>query len=249
MAVLFTDFGIQDHYVGQLKAALLQSAPELTIIDLLHEVPAFNIRAAAYLLAALVDSFPKETIFLCVVDPGVGSERAGCVARLDDQWFVGPDNGLFAVLQQRARQSQWWQIDPPVSNVAATFHGRDIFASVAAKLANGDQSMLHEIKLPLATVNWPEDLLEIVYIDHYGNLITGYRFSKLPVDAIISVNAQKIEAARTFSDVNVGKAFYYSNSNGLLEIAINQGSAADYFRASIGDEIELKTKSASTEDG
>lgn len=240
MVVLFTDFGIQDHYVGQIKSVLAQAAPGVAVIDLLHHAPAYNIRAAAYLLAALFDSFPKETVFLCVVDPGVGSTRQACVACMDDRWFVGPDNGLFAVIQQRAEHRQWWQLQEPAGDISASFHGRDLFAPVAAKLTKGDFSSLQEIKSPATIVDWPEDLLEIIYIDHYGNLITGYRYSKLPEEVVINYQSQTISAGRTFSDVGVGEALYYSNSSGLLEIAVNQGSAADYFQARIGDVIELR---------
>ena len=102
MIVLFTDFGIQDPYVGQLKSVLEQKSPGTPVIDLMHQVPDYNIRAAAYLLPAYVNEFPPNSIFVCVVDPGVGGERIPCVAQIDQRWFVGPENGLFSVLQQRS---------------------------------------------------------------------------------------------------------------------------------------------------
>lgn len=234
MIVLATDFGMNDPYVGQVKSMLVQKAPGTPIIDLLHNLPDYNIQAAAYLLPALVDKFPLDSLFLCVVDPGVGSKRQACVAQIDQRWFVGPDNGLFAVLRQRSKNVRWWRVPRPFEPVSASFHGRDVFAPVAAQLACGDMQGLEVTRLPVVT-DWPADLNQIVYIDHYGNLICGYRFSSLPAMAVISVAGTQIQSARTFSDVGVGEAFYYQNANGLLEIAVNQASARTLFDAQIGD--------------
>ncbi len=240
MIVLFTDFAYQDPYVGQLKSVLAQHATAVPVIDLLHHVPNYNIRAAAYLLPAYVNEFPLNTVFVCVVDPGVGGERIPCVAQIDQRWFVGPDNGLFAVLQQRSQQAEWWKIVPADENISMTFHGRDVFAPVASRLARGDTGGLQKMQAPTLTAVWPDDLAEIVYIDHYGNLISGYRYQALPPQARVSLNGVVVDKACTFSDVAIGEAFYYENSNGLLEIALNQASACQQFNASVGDAILIE---------
>jgi S-adenosylmethionine hydrolase len=235
MIVLFTDFGFQDPYVGQLKSVLMQKSPGTPVIDLLHQVPDYDIRAAAYLLPAYVSEFPPNSIFVCVVDPGVGGERIPCVAQIEQRWFVGPENGLFSVLQQRSAQSNWWRIAVPDEDIPMTFHGRDIFAPAAARLAQGDMSGLLQMDAPPVKGDWPEELAEIIYIDHYGNLVSGYRFAKLPQQASITLNGKSVSYARTFSAVDAGEAFYYENSNGLLEIAVNKGNARNKFCAQTGD--------------
>jgi S-adenosylmethionine hydrolase len=249
MIVLFTDFGIQDPYVGQVKSVLLQQSPGIPVIDLLHHVPDYNIRAAAYLLPAYVNEFPRNSIFVCVVDPGVGGARIPCAVQIDHRWFVGPENGLFTVLQQRSTQSNWWKISVPDEDIPMTFHGRDIFAPAAARLALGDMSGLQEIDAPPVVGDWPEELAEIIYIDHYGNLVSGYRFRKLPQQVSISLNGIKVPYASTFSAVAAGEAFYYANSNGLLEIAVNQGNASKKFRAQMGDALLIGSSGTSVDDG
>ena len=239
MIVLFTDFGHQDYYIGQLKSVLTQSVPEAAIIDLLHNAPVYNIHSSAYLLAALIDAFPPETIFLCVVDPGVGSKRPGCVAKIDGQWFVGPDNGLFNVILQRSTNAEYWEIHKPEKPVSASFHGRDVFAPIAAQLFRNDLSALQETKQLTMNTVFPNDITEVVYIDHYGNLITGYRYSQLNENVSVKINDQCIPYARTFSDVAEGDAFYYENSSGLLEIAINQGNAEEVLNAYIGTRFQF----------
>ena len=235
MIILFTDFGTTDPYIGQMKAVIAQQAPNEQVIDLLHHVPNFEITAGAYLLPAYVSEFPTESIFICVVDPGVGGPREAVVARISDKWFIGPDNGLLDVLAKRAGNTQWWHIDMDTRDVSASFHGRDIFAPVAAQIATGDVSSLRKWEGDKTIANMPDDSTRIVYIDHYGNLITGYRFDSLPNGSVIHFKGKKVSRARTFSDVPPGQAFYYRNANDLLEIAVNQGSAADTFKASVGD--------------
>ncbi len=138
MIVLFTDFGWQGPYVGQMKAVLAKQAPREPLIDLMHDVPTFNPRAAAYLLASLIDPFPPDTVFLTVVDPGVGSQlRSPCVMKAAGRWYVGPDNGLFNVIAKQAASYMAWEIDWRPDTLSDSFHGRDLFAPVAAQLARG----------------------------------------------------------------------------------------------------------------
>jgi S-adenosylmethionine hydrolase len=138
MIVLFTDYGLTDSYVGQLHAVIAQAAPGEAVIDLLHHVPNHDIRAGAYLLPAYAAEFPEETVFICVVDPGVGSRRAPVMLRAFGQWFVGPDNGLFQLLARRDVDHQAYIIDWRPERLSHSFHGRDLFAPVAAMLARGE---------------------------------------------------------------------------------------------------------------
>ena len=136
--VLFTDFGREGPYTGQMTAVLRRLAPEVEIIDLIADAPAHDPQLAAYFLAAYVDEFPPQTVFLCVVDPGVGGDRSPGVLQADGRWFVGPDNGLFEPIIRRCRDdARWRDILWRPSTLSATFHGRDLFAPVAARLARG----------------------------------------------------------------------------------------------------------------
>ncbi|MGB8275409.1 MAG: SAM-dependent chlorinase/fluorinase, partial [Alphaproteobacteria bacterium] len=121
MIVLVTDFGLAGPYVGQMKAVLVREAPGVPVIDLLADAPVFDPMAAAYLLAAYVEEFPPGSVFLCVVDPGVGSGRGAVIMQADGRWFVGPDNGLFAIVARRAGQSRWWDIAWKPPRLSASF--------------------------------------------------------------------------------------------------------------------------------
>ena len=142
MIVLFTDFGINGPYVGQMKAVLFQQAPGVSVVDLFADAPAFEPQLSAYLLAAYVNEFPQGSVFLCVVDPGVGNQsRRPVIVKVDERWFVGPDNGLFNVICTRAKNPkaiQWWQITWQPPKLSSSFHGRDLFAPVAARLASAE---------------------------------------------------------------------------------------------------------------
>ena len=136
MIVLFTDFGLAGPYTGQMKAVLARDAPGQPVIDLFADAPSRNPRAAAYLLAAYAAWFPAGTVFLAVVDPGVGGIRAPLIVSADGCCYVGPDNGLFELVLRRAREAQVWEITWQPAALSASFHGRDLFAPVAAKLAS-----------------------------------------------------------------------------------------------------------------
>lgn len=241
MIVLFTDFGLNGPYIGQMKAVLQQRAPGVPVIDLFADAPHCNPHAAAYLLPAYIDEFPADTVFLCVVDPGVGSSRRPVVVRANGQWFVGPDNGLLTVLARRATEVTCWVIDWQPEKLSASFHGRDLFAPVAAMLASGDSPPGLEIELSSLThfSDWPEELAEVIYIDHFGNAMTGLRATSVANDATLEVAGQQLAYATTFSDVAEGEAFWYENSNGLVEIAVNKRRADEPFNLVIGSSVKI----------
>lgn len=247
MIVLFTDYGLKDAYVGQLHTVLAQLAPNEVVIDLLHNVPKYNLRAGGYLLAHYAKEYAPGTIFVCVVDPGVGSGRPPLAIQADGKWFIGPGDaqpvtGLFTRVLLESNQSSCFLIKWHPEQLSSSFHGRDLFAPVAAKLANGDQ--LNLTPLPLAAKNlsdWPDDLFQIIYVDHYGNAMSGIQAKQLPEGSKIIVNKNSLNFAQTFSKVPPGSCFWYANSIGLVEIAANQSSAAETLGLTVGDSLKIIT--------
>jgi S-adenosylmethionine hydrolase len=239
MIVLFTDFGPRGPYVGQMRAVLCREAPGVPVIDLFADAPAFDPKASAYLLAAYAAEFPAGNVFLCVVDPGVGGDRAPLIVKADGRWYVGPDNGLFAIAARRATEAEAWAITWRPARLSASFHGRDLFAPVAARLALGDPPPGAPRAVPAE--NWPDELSEVIYIDGYSNAMTGLRAGALPEDAVLSVAGRRLPRARTFSDVALGVVFWYDNANGLAEISVNRGRAADLLDLKIGSVVEVET--------
>ena len=242
MIALFTDFGADDIYVGQMKAALLRhAAPGVTLVDMLHSAPNYDARAAAHLLAALRAWYPADTVFLCVVDPGVGSARDAVVLQADGQWFVGPDNGLLSVVAARAASTRTWRIAWRPERLSASFHGRDLFAPMAGWVSRGE---LAADKLSETTGLQVRlgagDLAEVVYIDHYGNVLTGMRAGSVAKSATLGIAGKEVVNARVFSDVPVGQAFWYENSIGLVEVAVNGGNAAMQLGARVGDAAHVR---------
>jgi S-adenosyl-L-methionine hydrolase (adenosine-forming) len=226
MIVLFTDFGPDGPYTGQMKAVLHRMAPGVPVVDLFADAPVGDPKAAAYLLAAYAAWFSAKTIFLCVVDPGVGGARPALIVEADERWYVGPGNGLFELVQRRAAKMRRFDITFAPERLSASFHGRDLFAPVAAMLARGGEPpgrprMDEADRRP----DWPDDLAEIVYVDHYGNAMTGLRASILAPDARLAAAGRVLDRATTFGDRPPGTPFWYENSNGLAEIAVNQGRA------------------------
>ena len=240
MIVLFTDFGLEGPYVGQMKAVLQQEAPGVALVDLMADAPAFDAKAAAYLLAAYAPAFPSGSVFLSVVDPGVGGARRPLVVAAGGRWFVGPDNGLLALVARRAEAARAWHITWRPARLSASFHGRDLFAPVAARLARGEDPPGSPCPLAdLTGTGWPDDLAQVVYLDRFGNAVTGLRADRLPQDAVLLAGGRRLGRATTFSDVAAGSAFWYENANGLVEIAANQARADRLLGLEVGDPVEL----------
>jgi S-adenosylmethionine hydrolase len=237
---LFSDYGWTDPYVGQVKAVLSRTAPGVAIIDLMHGAPDYNAHAAAHLLDALCPAFPAGAVFLCVVDPGVGGPRQAIVLEADGRWFVGPDNGLLSVVGERARTRRYWRIDWRPEVLSDTFHGRDLFAPIAAQLAStglpGDR--VSAIEAPEVAFT-AEDLPRIIYIDHYGNAWTGVRGGLMDPAAVLEIRGHRLGFRRIFSDAAKGEAFWHVNSSGLVEIAANRAHAAKLLGLAVGDPVRL----------
>ena len=238
MIVLCTDFGLAGPYTGQVKAVLARAAPGVPVIDLFADLPPFQPKLAAYLLAAYATWFEPGDVILAVVDPGVGSGRGALIVEADGRWYVGPDNGLFELVLRRAARARAWRIDWRPERLSASFHGRDLFAPVAARLARGEPPPGPAAE-PLRFPDWPDDLASIVYVDHYGNAMTGFRAAVLSPETELEVADVRIARARTFSDVPEGQPLWYENANGLAEIALNDGSAAARFALAPGQPLAL----------
>jgi len=239
MIVLFSDYGLEGPYLGQVEAVLYKEAPDEKIINLLANAPRQYPKASAYLLEALTKEFPENTIFFCVVDPGVGSfEDTPVVMKIDSQWFVGPDNGLFDIVVRRAEYFKCWKTHWRPEHLSSSFHGRDLYAPVCAMIANGidipGEKVIWEDKH-----GWPDELSEVIYIDHFGNCMTAMKMSSIDGEQVLSVGDHNIKYAKIFADAKEGEAFWYENSNGLVEIAVNQGNAEKVLGLSIGSQIVI----------
>jgi len=240
---LLTDFGTADYFVGAMKGVILSINPQAVIVDITHEIPAQDVAAGAFQLLAAYDTFPSGTIHVAVVDPGVGSSRRPIVVAAGNYFFVGPDNGIFTHIYDRNPSFQAFHITDekffrhPVSN---TFHGRDIFAPVAAALSTGvDSSSLGpriSDPIPLFKSAKPQ----VIHIDHFGNLITNITREQFKEGTTLSVNGTAIRALRKFFGEQMGEEpFAIWGSTGFLEIAVNGRSAAEILGVKLGDRITL----------
>jgi S-adenosylmethionine hydrolase len=260
---LMTDFGIKDGNVGVMKGVIWGICPAVQISDLSHMIGAQNIREAAYVLARSVPYFPKGSIHVAVVDPGVGTQRRPMAARIGDWFYVGPDNGTITGLLERAAQAGWQtefielnQSKYWLQNVSYVFHGRDIFSPVAAHLANGlslaelgppfrDPIRL-ELPKPEKTKNgWRG---EVTHIDHFGNISTNIRVEDLgdamkqKENIIVRLSGIEINGlVNTFGERPVGELIALIGSTGNLGIALVNGDAAANLGVKLGDEILVAT--------
>lgn len=238
---LATDFGAGGPYLGQMALMLAACAPGVPVIALSSDLPVHAPELAAYLLPALIQGLPPRTLYLCVVDPGVGSDRDVLEVRLGDDWLLAPDNGLLAPLVSRTcgavevRRVSWRP-----EHLSASFQGRDLFVPLAVRLLRGDP--IGGVPLgstPMVGLDWPLDLPRVVYVDTFGNLIVGLRAAGLVPHARIRVGAHSLQFARTFCEVPPGTAFWYSNAFGLVELAVNQGRATDTLDLRVGARVEV----------
>ncbi len=249
MLLLFTDYGWQDPYVGQVKAVLAGVAPEIPVIDLLHAAPDFNAHAGAHLLAALCRDLPVGAVVLAVVDPGVGGPRVAVVVEADGRFYVGPDNGLLSVLAGRAATLRVWRIVWRPQPCSESFHGRDLFAPIAAWIAAGHFPAEKLAAADGLDVNFDTgELARILYIDHYGNAWSGIRGNLgggnnggglVESASSIEVKGNVLPWRRVFMEAGKGEAFWHVNSSGLIEIAVNRGSAAEKLGLRVGDLVRV----------
>ncbi len=238
---LTSDFGLQDQYVSAMKAVIISINPDVRLIDVSHQIPPQDIMAGAYVSRNSALLYPKNTVHLVVVDPGVGSERKPIALKVRDHILVGPDNGLFSLFFDDFEYKAYHLNNPKywLENLSSTFHGRDIFAPVAAHLSMGVP--LEELGTPiseLVSYRWAVPIADkdglqgwVVHIDHYGNLITN--IPKSLYEEVIGNRKAKIyvgntildQTSVTFTDVEEGEPVVFFGSSDMLEIGINKGNA------------------------
>ncbi len=238
---LLSDFGLTEPYVGVMKAMVLSAHPSATLVDLTHQVPAQDVRAGAFLLASAASWFPRGTVHLAVVDPGVGTERRALAVQTDDAFFVGPDNGLLRLAARKIRRSVAL---PLPAGSSSTFHGRDVFAPAAGRLAAGEPlSSLGRPAGRLQPLDWPAPRRrgatlrgEVIHVDHFGNLITNLS----ALDGELQAGAFRTRRLhKTYGEVARGEPLALIGSHGLIEIAVRDGSAASLLALGRGAAVLL----------
>ncbi len=247
-----TDFGLRDSYVGEIHSILAVSSPLTRIIDLSHSVDPGDVNSAAYLLWRAKPSFPPGTIYLAVVDPGVGSERQAVIIDNADCYLVGPDNGLFSRIIEwekpiRVRSCQWEHVSS--SRRSSLFQGRDLFAPLAARLANGD--LFQEIGEPASLIaTLPpgsplrgEDCAwgQVIYADRFGNLATDLPSEWLDRkhSTVAILGQTNIRFSRNYEEAPHSEAFWTFGSDGHIEIACRQRSASESLGVKIGEKVTV----------
>lgn len=257
MITLTSDFGLKDPYVAEMKGVILTLNPQATIIDVTHNVEKFNIREGAFVLFSAALYFPKETVHLAVIDPGVGTARRAIIIQTKKGFFVGPDNGVLMLAAQEQSIEHIYEISNPkfmFPQVSSTFHGRDVFAPAAAHLDKGIKpsefglEITDTVKPKFASVERRNNSLvgEVWHIDDFGNIITNISHNDLPKNRMVNVKLQcvlqNISFGKTYAQVKPHEPLALVGSHGFLEIALNQGNAAQKFHAKAGDKIEVSFK-------
>jgi len=257
---LTTDYGTNDHLVGTMKGVILKINPDVTIVDITHNVTSYDLLDGALAIGSAYSYFPAKTVHVVVVDPGVGTERRPLLASVQNQYFVAPDNGVLSMVFERednivvrhANVEHYY-----ISPVSKTFHGRDIFAPVAAWLTKGWQtaSMGDEItdykKFSMPKPKEAEGGLKgvVLRVDAFGNLITNFRAEHIPASAhengnfLLRVGTQEVrKLVDTFAHGAAGEPIAYIGSSGFIEIGVNKGSAARSFSLGRGTPVILPAK-------
>ena len=257
---LLSDFGLKDPYVAEMKAAILNICPKARIIDITHQIEKFNIRMGAFILASASPYFPKGTIHVAVVDPGVGTTRRAIIVETSNGLFVGPDNGPLMLAAENLGIKHVYEIRSRrymLPKVSRTFHGRDIFAPAAAHLANGVS--LREFGPEIKDYIVPEYAKpitkggkivgEILHIDNFGNLITNISEDFLSEVSVVegdSVRATfedksfELKICKAYGEVNKGEPLAIIGSHKFLEFSVNLGSAAEHFGLKVGNKFILE---------
>lgn len=247
---LLTDFGTKDYFVGAMKGVILSIAASARIVDITHEIPAQNTRAAAFTLKNCYGNFPSQTIFTAVVDPGVGSARRALLVETEKYFFIAPDNGLLGFVFEEAGRFKVYELTNKkyfLHEISRTFHGRDVFSPVAAHLFAGvDPKNFGAEVADFVRSETPAPFkisetrleAEILHIDHFGNLVTNLRRENLPDEFRIEFKNRKIEKLlEYFAEAEAGEIFMFYGSSGFLEIAANRASAEKILGARPGEKI------------
>ncbi len=250
---LLTDFGTADYFVGAVKGAILSVNPQAVIVDITHDIPAQDIAAGAFTILAAYKTFPAGTIHVAVVDPGVGSTRRPIILSANEQFFVGPDNGLFTYIYDREPSHKVFHVTAEKyfrPEPSSTFHGRDIFAPVAAALSNGvnprkfgpgiDDAVRLPVSLEPELLKNGDVRARIIHIDRFGNCITNITRDLVQPNASLLINRKTIRKFRNFYGEDSGTSpFAIWGSAGFLEISVNGASASEVLRAQRNEKVVL----------
>ena len=262
IVALLTDFGGQDHYVGAVKGAVLSACREAALVDIAHDVPPHDVSEGAWALFAAYRAFPAETVFLAVVDPGVGSERRGLALEASTYRFVGPDNGLFSFILSEHPDARVHQITNAGlfrQRVSATFHGRDVFGPVAGCLASGlaiqevGPVVADPVRFPEVPVRQVEAGVweaSVIHVDRFGNLTTNLSQAALqqildtvggdPTQIVVVVEGMVLPYVRAYSDLPEGEGCALLGSSGRLEVAVRKGNASRVLGAGRGAPVRIR---------
>jgi hypothetical protein len=263
IVALLSDFGLHDHYAGAMKGAVLAACREALPVDVTHDLPAHDIRSAALCLASVYRAFPAGTVFLVVVDPGVGTPRRGLAASAGGYFFVAPDNGVLSLVLAEHEGAEVRTLTNRGlfrHEVSPVFHGRDVFAPVAGHLAAGGAlDQVGPVVADPVRVSWPAPVrirpgeweAQIVHVDHFGNLVTNLTGRELESltgmaprdwgDLECVVGGTRMPFARTYADVPPGEACALVGSGGRVEVAVNQGNASAQLRVGVWGKVRLVT--------
>lgn len=257
IVTLTTDFGLKDPYVAEMKAVILSICPNAVIVDVTHEVEKFNVRMGAFILASAVPYFPKGAIHVAVVDPGVGTQRRPIVIQTKQGFFVGPDNGLLVLAAEKQGIVRIHELTNPrfiLPKTSFTFHGRDVFAPVAAHLLNKVKpeefgpEICDVVHLGFAKVTERNGAFigEVLHVDGFGNIITNISEKELAhgsgrdaVKVNLAGRKLKLRLCKAYGEAGLREPLALIGSHGFLEIAINQGNAAQRFKTKAGDRVTL----------
>lgn len=255
-----TDLGAKDYFVGAMKGTIFSVNPDAKIVDITHEVPKYDVREAALILAQAAKAFPVGTIFVTVVDPGVGTERKCVLLKTKNGlFFIAPDNGVLTLVAEQLGIAELYGItnrELMMSEVSPTFHGRDIMAPIAAHLSLGikpsevgpELKEIKLLKLPRPTATETKLRGHIISVDDFGNLATNIdaltisKFVKLGEALVVAVAGKvlTVKFARTFGEVELGGYLCYVGSSGMLGLAKNMGNLANELKVKIGSELTIK---------
>ncbi len=267
IVTLLSDFGLRDPYVAEMKAVILSICPDVTIVDISHEIRKFDVRMGAFILAQATPYFPDKTVHLAVVDPGVGTKRRPMVVETKRSLYVGPDNGLLMLSAKTEEVNCIYEIINPkymLKNISTTFHGRDVFSPAAAHLANGVPPSyfgpeIHNPVIPsfAKPVSQNKEMRgEVIHIDSFGNVITN-----ITMKDITQLNIKKGETLLVrlkskdvvlrfciaYGEVPPNTPLAVIGSSGFLEVSVNQGDASRVFNVQLGDAVVLRAPSTFSE--
>ncbi|MFT5429834.1 MAG: S-adenosylmethionine hydrolase [Myxococcota bacterium] len=253
IVTLTTDFGLAGSYVGALRGAVLSAYIGAQLVDITNQIPVQDVREAARVLVLASAAYPAGTVHCVVVDPGVGTDRTPVVVWADGHVFVGPDNGVFGPVADRADEVHLFRITNPdvlAPHISSTFHGRDIFGPVAGAIAGGlAPSLVGPEIIGLVALDEPKSVVlaestrgEVVAVDHFGNLLSNIRFETVPSGATVCINGVVIDQLVTsYGHLAPGSLAFLASSDGMLEIAVTNGSAADRLAVSRGASVVVST--------